>query len=177
MNRTKHFPQLLMAVVILKREDPGIKRQWDHGHDSWIYKNIRGGGVPFVLSIKIPCFCPTWDKKTNYKELFEDGNTYLVLVFVFVHAWILNWYTSYIRLPSIKYPQPETRRQITKSWLKIGTSVFARIIRTARWNWAAQIRIPTKSEAATNIGHMVPVSMFQQKYRVNVVSSCFVGTK
>ena len=58
MNRTKHFPQLLMAVVILEREDPDIKRQWDHGHDSWIYKNIRGGGGPVCFKYQNPLLLP-----------------------------------------------------------------------------------------------------------------------
>ena len=157
MNRTKHVPQLLMAAVILKREDPDIEGQWDHGHDSWIYT---------VLVKKKHC-CFGWVIKTVF---------FLEIFLKQPHSPIDTLYNQICKYQCC-FCQPETRRQITKSWLKIGTSVFARIIRTARWNWAAQIRIPTKSEAATKIGHMVPVSMFQQKYRVNVVSSCFVGTK
>ena len=50
--------------------------------------------------------------------------------------------------------KPETRRQRAKIWLKIGTSVFARIIRIARRSWAMQMRLPTKREDAINVAHV-----------------------
>ena len=49
---------------------------------------------------------------------------------------------------------PETTRQRTNCWLNTGTSVLARKIRPARQSWARQIRIPTKSENAMNVGHV-----------------------
>ena len=48
---------------------------------------------------------------------------------------------------------PETTRQSTKSWLNIGTSVLARIMRRARRSCLAQIRIPTRTEETINIVH------------------------
>ena len=42
--------------------------------------------------------------------------------------------------------KPETMRHSTNSWLKIGTSVLARIILPARQSWAKQIRIPTSDD-------------------------------
>ena len=50
--------------------------------------------------------------------------------------------------------KPETMRHSTNSWLKIGTSVLARIIRPARQSWAKQIRIPTNKEKAISAVHI-----------------------
>ena len=62
--------------------------------------------------------------------------------------------------------RPETTRQRTKSWLNIGTSVLARIIRRAKRSWTRQIKIPTKSEATINVVHIAADTMLLYTLRV-----------
>ena len=58
--------------------------------------------------------------------------------------------------------------ELANSWLNMGTSVLARMIRRPRRSWARQIRIPTKSEDTINAVHVAEDIMLSVHFQGRV---------
>ena len=99
----------------------------------------------------------TWTEQSFCRSSKDVASSSREMIHVFSGKEITvarpNYNNDKCHLQLLILDTPETTRQSTNSWLNIGTSVLARIMRRARRSCLAQIRIPTRTEETINIVH------------------------
>ena len=161
VNRTEFLSELEGGRVILQGDDPHVQWQWDHRGNTWWWYAAKM--TTMVMMVKMMVTSASREI-VNLKSVKHGKLRQVEITDSSCHGLIcqdtaykfkfqqraLTWKHLQLLLLDI----PETTRQRTNCWLNIGTSALARKIRRARQSWARQIRMPTKSENAMNVGHV-----------------------